>query len=40
METAFEGMKIVVVGSGGTREAFERIAGPLEFRRAVQAATL
>ena len=31
---------IVVVGSGGTREAFERIAGPLEFRRAVQAATL
>ncbi|MEI8298508.1 MAG: PH domain-containing protein [Pseudomonadota bacterium] len=31
---------IVVVGSGGTREPFERIAGPLEFRRAVQAATL
>ncbi len=31
---------IVVVGSGGTRESFERIAGPLEFRRAVQSATL
>lgn len=30
---------IVVVGTGGTREAFENIAGPVEFRRAVQAAT-
>jgi len=30
---------IVVVGTGGTREAFENIANPLEFRRAVQAAT-
>ena len=30
---------IVVVGTGGTREAFENIASPLEFRRAVQAAT-
>jgi uncharacterized membrane protein YdbT with pleckstrin-like domain len=30
---------IVVVGTGGTREAFENIADPLEFRRAVQAAT-
>jgi len=30
---------IVVVGTGGTQEPFERIAGPLEFRRAVQAAT-
>ena len=27
---------IVVTGSGGTREAFSRIQGPLEFRRAVQ----
>jgi hypothetical protein len=31
---------IVVVGSGGTRESFESIAGPLDFRRAVQSATL
>jgi uncharacterized membrane protein YdbT with pleckstrin-like domain len=30
---------IVVVGTGGTRESFENIADPLEFRRAVQAAT-
>jgi uncharacterized membrane protein YdbT with pleckstrin-like domain len=30
---------IVVVGTGGTRETFENIADPLEFRRAVQAAT-
>jgi uncharacterized membrane protein YdbT with pleckstrin-like domain len=27
---------IVVTGSGGTREAFSHIQGPLEFRRAVQ----
>jgi uncharacterized membrane protein YdbT with pleckstrin-like domain len=27
---------IVVTGSGGTREAFSQIQGPLEFRRAVQ----
>jgi uncharacterized membrane protein YdbT with pleckstrin-like domain len=27
---------IVVTGSGGTKEAFSRIQGPLEFRRAVQ----
>jgi uncharacterized membrane protein YdbT with pleckstrin-like domain len=27
---------IVVTGSGGTHEAFSRIQGPLEFRRAVQ----
>lgn len=27
---------IVVTGSGGTREAFSNIQGPLEFRRAVQ----
>ncbi len=31
---------IVVVGTGGTKEAFEKIADPLEFRRAVQAATV
>jgi uncharacterized membrane protein YdbT with pleckstrin-like domain len=30
---------IVVTGSGGTKEAFSRIQGPLEFRRAVQSAT-
>ena len=27
---------IVVTGSGGTREVFRHIEGPLEFRRAVQ----
>jgi uncharacterized membrane protein YdbT with pleckstrin-like domain len=30
---------IVVTGSGGTSEAFSRIQGPLEFRRAVQSVT-
>jgi uncharacterized membrane protein YdbT with pleckstrin-like domain len=30
---------IVVTGSGGTREAFSLIQGPLEFRRAVQSVT-
>jgi uncharacterized membrane protein YdbT with pleckstrin-like domain len=30
---------IVITGSGGTRETFFRIQAPLEFRRAVQAAT-
>jgi uncharacterized membrane protein YdbT with pleckstrin-like domain len=30
---------IVVTGSGGTREAFSHIGGPLEFRRAVQSVT-
>lgn len=30
---------IVATGSGGTREAFSRIQGPLEFRRAVQSVT-
>ncbi|HWZ70334.1 MAG TPA: PH domain-containing protein [Casimicrobiaceae bacterium] len=30
---------IVVTGSGGTREAFSHIQGPLEFRRAVQSVT-
>lgn len=30
---------IVVTGSGGTREAFSHIRGPLEFRRAVQSLT-
>jgi uncharacterized membrane protein YdbT with pleckstrin-like domain len=28
---------ITIVGTGGTREAFERIAAPMEFRRQVQA---
>jgi len=28
---------ITIVGTGGTRETFERIAAPLEFRRQVQA---
>ena len=28
---------ITVTGTGGTRETFERIANPLEFRRRVQA---
>jgi uncharacterized membrane protein YdbT with pleckstrin-like domain len=30
---------IVVTGSGGTKEAFSNIQGPLEFRRAVQLVT-
>ena len=30
---------IVLTGSGGTREAFSNIQGPLEFRRAVQSVT-
>jgi uncharacterized membrane protein YdbT with pleckstrin-like domain len=30
---------IVVTGSGGTREAFQQIQAPLEFRRAVQSVT-
>jgi uncharacterized membrane protein YdbT with pleckstrin-like domain len=30
---------IVVTGSGGTRESFSHIQGPLEFRRAVQSVT-
>ena len=30
---------IVITGSGGTREAFSRIQGPLAFRRAVQSVT-
>jgi uncharacterized membrane protein YdbT with pleckstrin-like domain len=30
---------IVITGSGGTREAFPRIQGPLAFRRAVQSVT-
>jgi uncharacterized membrane protein YdbT with pleckstrin-like domain len=32
--------KITVVGTGGTRERFSFIAGPLNFRRAVQAQQL
>ena len=31
---------IIVVGTGGTKEPFQQIANPLEFRRAVQAATV
>ena len=31
---------ITVIGTGGTKETFDRIADPLEFRRAVQAATV
>lgn len=31
---------IVVTGTGGTHEPFNKIADPLEFRRAVQAATI
>jgi uncharacterized membrane protein YdbT with pleckstrin-like domain len=31
--------EIVVTGSGGTKEQFSRIRAPLDFRRAVQAAT-
>jgi uncharacterized membrane protein YdbT with pleckstrin-like domain len=30
---------IAVTGSGGTKESFSRIQGPLEFRRAVQSVT-
>jgi uncharacterized membrane protein YdbT with pleckstrin-like domain len=30
---------IVVTGTGGTKEPFRTISGPLKFRRAVQAAT-
>lgn len=30
---------IVVTGTGGTKEPFKTISGPLEFRRAAQAAT-
>jgi uncharacterized membrane protein YdbT with pleckstrin-like domain len=30
---------IAVTGSGGTKETFSRIQGPLEFRRAVQSVT-
>ena len=31
--------EIIVTGSGGTKEVFADIQGPLEFRQAVQAAT-
>lgn len=31
---------IVVTGTGGTKEPFASISGPLKFRRAVQAATI
>jgi uncharacterized membrane protein YdbT with pleckstrin-like domain len=30
---------ITIVGTGGTKEPFHRIAGPLEFRRQVQSAS-
>jgi uncharacterized membrane protein YdbT with pleckstrin-like domain len=30
---------LLIVGTGGTREPFERISAPLEFRRAAQAAS-
>jgi uncharacterized membrane protein YdbT with pleckstrin-like domain len=30
---------LVIVGTGGTRESFQRISRPLEFRRAAQAAS-
>jgi hypothetical protein len=36
---AFDYGDIVITGSGGTREAFPRIQGPLAFRRAVQSVT-
>lgn len=31
---------MVFIGSGGTREVFDRIAHPLEFRKAIQAHTV
>lgn len=31
--------KVTVVGTGGTREPFDYVAAPLDFRRAVQAQT-
>jgi uncharacterized membrane protein YdbT with pleckstrin-like domain len=31
---------ITVIGTGGTKESFTQIANPLDFRRAVQAATV
>lgn len=30
---------LLIIGSGGTREPFQRISAPLEFRRAAQAAS-
>lgn len=30
---------LLIIGTGGTREPFQRISGPLEFRRAAQAAS-
>lgn len=30
---------LLIIGTGGTRESFDRIGGPLEFRRAAQAAS-
>jgi uncharacterized membrane protein YdbT with pleckstrin-like domain len=36
---AFDYGDIVITGSGGTREAFRHIQGPLAFRRAVQSVT-
>jgi uncharacterized membrane protein YdbT with pleckstrin-like domain len=31
--------ELLIIGTGGTREPFERISAPLEFRRAAQAAS-
>lgn len=30
---------LIIIGTGGTRESFQRISSPLEFRRAAQAAS-
>jgi uncharacterized membrane protein YdbT with pleckstrin-like domain len=30
---------VIIIGTGGTREPFEKVAAPLEFRRAAQAAS-
>jgi uncharacterized membrane protein YdbT with pleckstrin-like domain len=30
---------LLIIGTGGTRESFDRIGGPLDFRRAAQAAS-
>lgn len=30
---------VIIIGAGGTREPFEKVSAPLEFRRAAQAAS-
>jgi uncharacterized membrane protein YdbT with pleckstrin-like domain len=30
---------VIIIGTGGTREPFEKVSAPLEFRRAAQAAS-